>query len=86
MDRAKRTLAKVQKFADELGKHPATIYRWMDSYEHSGRISIFLRKGRTDRGKSRLSNKVNAIIETAIKKIFLQTAPRKSIECRNALK
>jgi putative transposase len=78
MDRAKRTLAKVQKCADALGKHPATIYRWMKAYEHSERISIFLRKGRTDRGKSRLSNQVNAIIETAIKKIYL-TAERPDV-------
>ena len=56
MDRAKRTLAKVQKVADALGKHPATIYRWMEAYEHCERISIFLRKGRADRGKNRLSN------------------------------
>ena len=30
-----------------------------------------LRKERSDRGKSRLPSKVNAIIETAIKKIYL---------------
>ena len=34
------------------------------------RLSVFLRKERSDRGKSRLPSKVNAIIETAIKKIY----------------
>ena len=78
MDPAKRTLEKVHKIANALGKHPATIYRWIDAYERSERISVFLRKGRSDRGKSRLSNKVNAIIETAIKKIYL-TAERPNV-------
>ena len=71
MDRTKRTFEKVQKVADAVGKHPATIYRWIEAYERSERVSVFLRKGRSDRGKNRLSNKVNAIIETAIKKIYL---------------
>ena len=66
MDRTKRTLEKVQEVADAVGKHPATIYRWLEAYERSERVSVFLRKGRSDRGKNRLSNKVNAIIENAI--------------------
>ena len=52
MDRAKRTFEKVQKVANALGRHPATIYRWMEAYERSERISVFLRKDRSDRGKS----------------------------------
>jgi putative transposase len=72
MDRTKRTLEKVQEVADAVGKHPATIYRWLEAYECSERVSVFLRKGRSDRGKNRLSNKVNAIIENAIKKIYLK--------------
>jgi putative transposase len=78
MDTAKRTFERVQKIAEVVGKHPATIYRWIEAYERSERISVFLRKGRSDRGKTRLSNKVNAIIETAIKKIYL-TAERPDV-------
>ena len=44
----------------------------MEAYERSERISVFLRKDHSDRGKSRLSKKVNAIIEAAIKKIYLK--------------
>ncbi len=40
MDRAKRTFEKVQKVANALGRHPATIYRWMEAYERSERISV----------------------------------------------
>jgi putative transposase len=75
MTPAERTLEKVQKVAAVVRKHPATVYRWIEAYERSERISAFLRKGRADRGKSRLSKKVDAIIETAIKKIYL-TAER----------
>jgi putative transposase len=78
MEPAERTLEKIQNVADALDKHPATVYRWMEAYERSQRISVFLRKGRSDRGKTRLSNKVDAIIKTAIKKIYL-TAERPSV-------
>jgi transposase len=66
MDRAKRTFEKLQKVANALGKHPATIYQWIKAYERSERIFVFLRKSRSDRGESRLSKKVNGIIEAAL--------------------
>jgi hypothetical protein len=39
------------------------------------------RKERSDRGKSRLPSKVNAIIETAIKKIYLTTETARCRGC-----
>jgi putative transposase len=71
MDGIERTRAAVEKVAKILKKHPATIYRWIESYNCSGRLSALLRKNRADRGKSRLSSKVDTIIEDAIKKIYL---------------
>jgi putative transposase len=71
IDGMERTRAAVEKVAKILKKHPATIYRWIESYNCSGRLSALLRKNRADRGKSRLSNKVDTIIEDAIKKIYL---------------
>jgi putative transposase len=71
MDPTERTRAAVEKVANIVDKHPATIYRWIDSYNRSERLSVLLRKGRSDRGRSRLSNSVNTIPETAIKKIYL---------------
>ena len=41
MDRTKRTLEKVREVADAVGKHPATIYRWLEAYECSERVSVF---------------------------------------------
>jgi putative transposase len=71
MDGTERTRADVEKVSKILKRHPATIYRWIDAYHHSGRISGLLQKGRADRGKSRLSNEVEAIIETAINTVYL---------------
>jgi len=50
MDRTKRTLEKVREVADAVGMHPATIYRWLEAYERSERVSVFLRKGRSPAG------------------------------------
>src|SRR5215510_8675141 len=66
MTPAERTLEKVQKVAAVVRKHAATVYRWIEAYERSRRISAFLRKGRSNRGKSRLSKKVDAIIDSSI--------------------
>jgi putative transposase len=71
VDATERTRADVEKVAKILDKHPATIYRWIDAYNRSERLSVLLRKGRSDRGRSRLSSNVNTIIEAAIKKIYL---------------
>jgi putative transposase len=53
LDGGGRTLAKVSAAATALAKHPSTLYRWMDEYERTERLSVFLRKERSDRGKSR---------------------------------
>jgi putative transposase len=71
MDVSERSRADVEKVAKILDKHPATIYRWIDAFRRSGRVSALLRKGRSDRGRSRLSSRIDTIIEDAIKRIYL---------------
>ena len=72
MRNSERTFVHVKKAARALGKHPATVYRWIENYERSERLSVFLRKERSDRGTSRLSDKVEKIIDAAIRKIYLK--------------
>ena len=48
MDKAQRTRSHVEKVARILDRHPATIYRWIDAHDHSERVSVLLRKGRSD--------------------------------------
>src|SRR5258707_4060502 len=78
MGNSERTFAHIKKAARALGKHPATVYRWIENYGRSERLSVFLRKERSDRGARRLSNKVEKIIDATIKKIYL-TAERPDV-------
>src|SRR6266481_5257589 len=78
MGNSERTFAHIKKAARALGKRPATVYRWIENYGRSERLSVFLRKERSDRGARRLSNKVEKIIDAAIKKIYL-TAERPDV-------
>jgi putative transposase len=71
MDSTKRTRAKVERVAKLLRRHPGTIYRWIGAYNDSQRVSAFLRKSRSDRGRSRLPKEVNKIIDTAINNFYL---------------
>jgi hypothetical protein len=71
MDSMKRTRADVEKVAKAIHKHPATIYRWIEAYNDSQRVSTFLRKSRSDRGRSPLPTEVNAIIDSAINDFYL---------------
>lgn len=72
MENVQRALTDVRKTARLLGKHPVTVYRWIENYKRTGRLSVLLRKERSDRGTSRLSNKVEQIIDAAIKRIYLK--------------
>jgi putative transposase len=73
MDSRKRTRAHVEKVAKVLRKHPATIYRWIEAYNDSQRVSALLRKNRSDQGGSRLPKEVDEIIDTAINNFYLTT-------------
>ena len=78
MEKSERTAADVKRAAQLLGKHPVTVYRWLENYRRCERLSVFLRKERSDRGSSRLANKVEKIIAAAIKSIYL-TAEKPSM-------
>src|ERR1700737_3158638 len=78
MGNSERTFAHIQKAARALGKHPATVHRWVRNHGAPEPLSVFLRKERSDRGARRLSNKVEKIIDAAIKKIYL-TAERPDV-------
>ena len=62
MGNTERTFVHVKKAARALGKHPATVYRWIENYGRSERLSVFLRKERSDRGTTRLATTVEQII------------------------
>lgn len=72
-------LAKVKAVAVELDRHPATIYRWIEKYAQVQRVSVFLHKPRSDRGKKRLSPEVEEVIKTAVETKYL-TAEKPDVE------
>lgn len=84
-----RSKEDVEKVADENGVGIATVYRWLANYELTGKPSSLLRLGRSDRGKGRLSNEVEAVISTVIEDFYLTenkptiaaTYERLSFEC-----
>lgn len=67
----RNTLAEVKVIADALGKHPATIYRWISTYDKTQRVSCLLRKERADTGRKRLSAEQEEVIQEAINSKFL---------------
>jgi len=71
MGEEQRTRVHVKKVAKILNRHPATIYRWIKAHENYQRVSVLLRKGRSDRGGGRVSKEVDKIIQAAIKRIYL---------------
>lgn len=67
----RNSLADVKAVADALGKHPSTIYRWVDTYDKTQRLSSLLRKKRTDTGGRYLSDEQEEVIQIAIKSKYL---------------
>jgi putative transposase len=87
------TRAKVQARAETAGHHPATLYRWLQSYRGHGQLSILApaRPG-LRRGHSFLDPKVEAILVATIDEFYL-SAQKRSVQhtyhevarrCRNA--
>lgn len=74
--RQRRTKRDVEKVAEQLGKHPATIYRWLVDYEATGLVSSLLRKARSDKGKRKLDAAVEQIVNECIHDFYLTDQQR----------
>jgi putative transposase len=75
----RKNFAEVNAIAEQLGCHPATIYRWIKEYAKTQRLSVLLRKRRSDAGKKRLPVPQEEIIEEAIRTKYL-TAEKPDVE------
>lgn len=87
------TRAKVRTRAEAAGRHPATLYRWLEQYRRGGRVSTLVPTKRgMDRGQSRLDPEVEAVVSTTIDEVYLSTQKRSvsytcnevARRCRNA--
>lgn len=87
------TRAKVCARAEAAGRHSATLYRWLEQYRRSGRVSTLVSAKRgVHRGQSRLDPDVEAVLSATIDEVYL-SAQKRSISytchevarrCRNA--
>lgn len=68
---SKRTRKEVEKHAKENNVSPASIYRWIESFELHGVVSALVRSRRSDRGATRLDPTVETIIHESIERYFL---------------
>ncbi|MFI8615970.1 helix-turn-helix domain-containing protein [Acidovorax sp. NPDC077693] len=69
---------ELDRKAKFLGVHRSTMYRWIKRYRETGLISSLLRPVRADRGESRLSEEVEAIVSQCIRTHYL-TSNRKRV-------
>jgi putative transposase len=71
------TRAKVQAQAESVGRHPATLYRWLEQYRRGGRVSMLAPTKRgMDHGQSRLAPDVEAVLSATIDEVYLNTQKR----------
>ncbi|MCS4509968.1 DNA-binding domain-containing protein [Xylophilus ampelinus] len=66
-----RTRQEVDEVAKNFGKDTATVYRWITKWKESRTVSALIRSGRSDNGKSRLSDAVEVIIRHEIDTFYL---------------
>lgn len=87
------TREKMQAQATSAGRHPSTLYRWLQAYRHSGQLSSLAPTKRGVRpGYSRLDPAVETMLATTIEEFYLQGQKRSAQQtchevarrCRNA--
>lgn len=66
-----RTKTDVKQRAKECGVSTMTIYRWISMYNSTGLVSSLTRQGRADKGRARLSDECEKIMQKCITEIFL---------------
>lgn len=74
----RRTRADVAARARESGAAVATLYGWLTTYEASGRLTSLMPRPRNDKGSTKLSPEVEAIIKATLEDEYL-TPQRKTI-------
>ncbi len=87
------TRAMVCAQAASAGRHPATVYRWLQHYRRSGRLSTLVPAPRgVHAGQHRLDPDVEAVLSATIDEVYL-SAQKRSVSytytevvrrCRNA--
>lgn len=85
--RHERVVGLVEKISKESGYSVATLYRWRDIYRNTGLLSSLLPFKRDGgKGKGRMSDEVNAIIESTIENYYLTGQHRSLADTEREIK
>lgn len=80
LEQARAGRRDVERIAAESEKHPTTIYRWLRQFRETGKVSSLLPTGSDGgRGKGRLNERIEAIIEATIGEYYL-TRNQRSVQ------
>ena len=66
-----RTRNDVSNVSEKSGYSIPTLYRWIDRYEFSGKLSSLLRRSRSDKGGARIDVEDDLFVRTQIQDQFL---------------
>jgi len=78
------TREKVQIQAGVAGRHPATLYRWLQDYRHSGQLSVLAPvKPGVRCGYARLAPEVETILAATIDEFYLHRQKRSAQQTYN---
>lgn len=89
----RRTMDGINEQARAAGVHPATLYRWIDAYERTEKLTALLpTKSKGGRGKSRLLPVVEVVLQATVEDFYLNKQKRSAQKiceevmrrCRNA--
>lgn len=78
LDNPRRTTQDIQNRAAEVGLHFVTLYRWLNLFETTGRLSVFMRQPRKDKGVNKLDPTVEKIVTDTIEAFFLTHQKRRA--------
>lgn len=73
----KRSTDEIKDLANATGVHYTSIYNWLRDFETTGTVSALIRQARSDKGKTILDQRIDAIIANCIDIHFL-TKQKKS--------
>jgi len=71
LDNPRCTFQDIQNRAVEVGIHFVTLYRWLNLFETTGKISVFMRQQRKGKGVTKLAPEVDKIVTDTIEAVFL---------------
>jgi putative transposase len=72
------TIKEVQKVADEAGVHLVTVYRKLKTFKRIGKVSALIKESPSGgKGKNRLSEEVEFIIQNTIDSFFFNKEKKK---------